>query len=717
MMDGMDLTQLRRLAENASGSSFIASSPAMAVCYAGLLYAKTQSPDDAFLYAQTLAKNGQEKRAVRLLERSGLLDPQFQPFEKRLEAVLLAVRSLATLDEWEQVLDLLEDASLPTRTSSGVGDDAEWVPVPPLPLDDGDDIGWAAFATAVHPSPHTVHPISRLCLWRGRAYLETGHPTRAAVYWKRALQIDSKCVEALDFLLGRRIVAPQEAYELITGLTLEPEVEWLRHYYLARIDLPPQDLTEDVKTNTKSGLATTPLFSMNGTAVDASSINITSPFMTTADITATDGSFEKDSSKTKTMKSAIQRDVDKAFNKLWEGYKLNQSSDLLAMAANRCYRRYDVQGSLKYCEDLSVIDPLCPTAGYVYIATLVALGHKRRLFGVAHDWVEASPKTARAWFAVGSYYYACERYRVAQRHFCRATRLDPRCPEAWIAFGCSFAACDESDQALASFRAAQRLAPGDHSSLLYMGMEYLRTNHLALAQHFLTSAFKTSGGDPLCLHELGVLAFLKGEHDAAIQWYLRGLSACQQSLKSTKAEDLIDACKDSYWEPTLFNLGQCYRKTRAFHLASRCFERCLALNPVSCQQIHILRCTWLIACLHFQLQNHPSIYAALAFTRHLTGDVDSAIDLYHQALSRKPDDPFSSEMLNRALQEALSGKLILNDIATTDGHLSRISGGAKEEGVASRQASNLEWSRRDASMMSEDGMNLSMDSSSTDVWT
>jgi hypothetical protein len=44
----------------------------------------------------------------------------------------------------------------------------------------------------------------------------------------------------------------------------------------------------------------------------------------------------------------------------------------------------------------------------------------------------------------------------------------------------------------------------------------------------------------------------------------------------------------------------------------------------------------------------------LAFTKHLAGDVDGAIELYHQALGRKPDDPLCSEMLNRALKEALS---------------------------------------------------------------
>ena len=44
----------------------------------------------------------------------------------------------------------------------------------------------------------------------------------------------------------------------------------------------------------------------------------------------------------------------------------------------------------------------------------------------------------------------------------------------------------------------------------------------------------------------------------------------------------------------------------------------------------------------------------LDFARHLSRDVDGAIKSYHKALNRKPDDPFSSEMLNRALAEAFT---------------------------------------------------------------
>lgn len=55
-----------------------------------------------------------------------------------------------------------------------------------------------------------------------------------------------------------------------------------------------------------------------------------------------------------------------------------------------------------------------------------------------------------------------------------------------------------------------------------------------------------------------------------------------------------------------------------------------------------------------KLQGSAAAASALGFARHLSGDIDGAIDSYHEALSRKPDDPFSTEMLNRALSEAIT---------------------------------------------------------------
>ena len=53
-------------------------------------------------------------------------------------------------------------------------------------------------------------------------------------------------------------------------------------------------------------------------------------------------------------------------------------------------------------------------------------------------------------------------------------------------------------------------------------------------------------------------------------------------------------------------------------------------------------------------------FSALGFTQHLAGNLDEAIESYHQAMSRKPDDPFASEMLNRAMRESLDmGAMII----------------------------------------------------------
>jgi tetratricopeptide (TPR) repeat protein len=104
-------------------------------------------------------------------------------------------------------------------------------------------------------------------------------------------------------------------------------------------------------------------------------------------------------------------------------------------------------------------------------------------------------------------------------------------------------------------------------------------------------------------------------------------------------KDCVDRCHDPYWEPTLFNLGHAYRKTRQFDLALGCFERCVALCP-----------------------DKFSPYSAVGFTKHLMGDLDGAIVHYHQALGCKADDPFSTEMLNRALRSALNSGLMLEGI-------------------------------------------------------
>ena len=589
----MDLNQIRNLAKYALGTATSTSSPEMAVFYASILFAKTQSKEDAYFYASTLHRNGEHRRAVRVLEDS---------LDENLEAVVLASQCLAELGEWQEACQLLHEASRLPHSANMLLDD--------------DEMGWETLAKISSPSPPTageIHVVARLALWRAKCYDATSHPPRAKVFWKRALQMDYQCVAALDSLLDRNLFTAEESVTLVESLPIPLSMDWLKQLYLARLPV----IVAASKSSAEADDENQPPSFMK--YHDASSIQLSASMSLSHQ--------EGDDSW-----SPITSRVEGALHQLCHVHKLDKAPEVLALAAIRAYRRYDLQTAFNFCQELIRIDPLASKAAFVHAATLLALNYKRLLFVLAHEWVKASPQSAKSWFAVGCYYYCCKRYHVAQQHFLRATRLDPLCTDAWIAFGCSFAACDESDQALASFRAAQRLAPAESSALLYMGMEYVRTNHLVLAQHALSAALP--GGDPLCWHEMGVVHFAKKEYDTAISWFQKALSAIVQLENAGHANDNpIELIQNSFWEPTLFNLGHAYRKTRNFDLALQCYEQCLVLVP-----------------------DNPSSLGAVGFTKHLQSNLEEAIDSYHQALAMKAEDAFCLEMLSRALEESLSFK-------------------------------------------------------------
>jgi len=221
------------------------------------------------------------------------------------------------------------------------------------------------------------------------------------------------------------------------------------------------------------------------------------------------------------------------------------------------------------------------------------------------------------WFAVGCFYHMVSDFESARRYFSKATTLNHRFAPAWVGFGHAFAAQDESDQAMAAYRTASRLFPGSHTPWLGIGMEYLRTNHLPLAMHYIKQAHAIAPHEPAVLHELGVLHYASGEYAEAADYFTR---------VAEHEGDYDDAAR----EPSIFNLGHACRKMRRFDEAIEWYRLALAIAP-----------------------RNASTYAALGFTHHLRGDPDGAIELYHQSLSLKPDDTFTCEMLKEALKDVL----------------------------------------------------------------
>lgn len=293
---------------------------------------------------------------------------------------------------------------------------------------------------------------------------------------------------------------------------------------------------------------------------------------------------------------------------------LRDSLDVASCRADLLYARGLFQECYVLCGTILGTDPHQPRALQLYIGAANELGKKGDLFVIAHRLVDQDPEAALSWYAVGAYYLCTRQFEQARKYLYKATTLDPRCAAAWIAFGNAFAALDEADQAMSAYRTAARLFPGLHLPFVGIGMEHLRTSNLVLADQNLRLARQLCPTDASVLNELGVIAFRNGDYVTAAS-HLEDALRCVPAVNKT-------------WETALVNYGHALRKLRRYEEARAQYSRALSMHPMS-----------------------APILGALAYTFHLEGRLDEAINAYHMALTIRPDDPFTSDLLGTAIEE------------------------------------------------------------------
>ena len=203
----------------------------------------------------------------------------------------------------------------------------------------------------------------------------------------------------------------------------------------------------------------------------------------------------------------------------------------------------------------------------LYCSVLTELKKVGELYYLAHRLVSANADSAIAWFSVGSYYFLINKYDVAWKYFKKANRLDKHFAAGWIAFGHAFAALDETDQAMNAYRTANRLFPGCHQASLYIGMEYLKLNHLQTALLSFQESMRINDTDPLVYNEMGVVLYKQQEYTQAQVNLAMALSLCHESTNS------------STYETILLNSAHCHRKLKDMDAAIECYEKCLTINP------------------------------------------------------------------------------------------------------------------------------------------
>eukprot|EP00929_Paragymnodinium_shiwhaense_P113542 TRINITY_DN81828_c0_g1_i1.p1 TRINITY_DN81828_c0_g1~~TRINITY_DN81828_c0_g1_i1.p1 ORF type:complete len:583 (+),score=114.60 TRINITY_DN81828_c0_g1_i1:129-1877(+) len=539
-----------------------------AVFYADKLVCLNRDPEDLYILAECFFKNREYRRVLHLLQKHSAVTKQ----DDRLK--LLAVQSLMECKEWDECLEYLEENTLQ----------------PGLMCDEDTKMS------------------SVFALLRGKVYEITENQESALQWYKKAVEYDPYCHEALDRLVGNHLLTLENEVALLRGLRLHEDDEWLRHLYAAKLGANALSRGREEDSDVISpGGSSSPGF------VQASLDAI---------MAAAEGAGDSLQERVQASCCSRQRRLRQATcdeNFAVDEYPMPHlpaalTSNGYALAAQST--RYFYQGDYESCYIISkrVLedDPYHLAVIPVYIASEVMLEKKSAVFYVAHQLVNAYPREAVAWFSAGCYYYVVKKYEHARRFFSKALALDHNFSPAWIAFGHAFAMQDESDQAMAAYRTASRLFPGSHLPWLFIGMEYLRTNSKPLAQQYLETARCLAPSDPHVLNEIAVVAFHRQDYRVAIDLF-------SQAVKLPGAPS----------ETICSNLGHAYLRCNAYDKALDAFKTAGRLNPRS-----------------------ASVLTGIAFILQLQGLLEDAIEYYHRALSIQHDDMFASDMLNYAVQEA-----------------------------------------------------------------
>jgi len=530
-----------------------------AIFYADKLVSLSQhAPDDLYTLAECYFKNREYRRVLHLLRKHS----EITNSDPRLK--LLTAQSLMECKDWEECLRYLEE-----NTSNA----------------DGAFDGKTA---------------SVFALLRGKVYEVTENLENALIWYEKAVKLDPYCHEALDRLIGNHLLTLEKEVSLLENLQLYAEDEWLRHLYAAKLAAARCGPSSVLAPDLAAGPGVQSLDSRN--------------LAEFPDSAAMDQKIWRGRARKRRLRQSS----------LGEDFALDeypmpclppalvQNGHALAAQSTSYFYEGDYESCYIISKKVLEDDPYHLATLPVHIASLVMLDKKNVVFYVAHQLVNAYPGSAVAWFCAGCYYYMIKKYEHARRFFHKALALDQNFAPAWIAYGHAFAHHDESDQALAAYRTASRLFPGSHLPWLLIGMEYVRTNSLQLAQQCLECARTLMPSGPHIYNEIGVVAF--------------------QQKNYSKACDLLEKAMQLACEPNetfCSNLGHAFLKCGAYDRALGAFRQATQLNPRS-----------------------ASVLSGIAFTYQLQGKLDDAIEYYHRVLSMQRDDVFANEMLNCAVQEA-----------------------------------------------------------------
>ncbi|KAK4147256.1 anaphase-promoting complex subunit cut9 [Dichotomopilus funicola] len=307
-------------------------------------------------------------------------------------------------------------------------------------------------------------------------------------------------------------------------------------------------------------------------------------------------------------------------------YGLAENADLLLARADLLYTQCRFKDALVITSSILQDDKTDFPAYPIHLACLYELRQTNELFLVAHDLADHHPDHACTWLAVGTYYLATGKIADARRYFSKSSMMDATFGPAWIGFAHTFAAEGEHDQAITAYSTAARLFTGTHLPPVFLGMQNHAMNNMTAAEEYLKSAYQLCRTDPLLLNEMGVVLYHQGRLKDSAKFFRQALLVAADTGADPRA-----------WLGARTNLAHAYRRMRYLDAALEEFD----------------------AVLRDGGGKNAAVLCAKALILLDSGRADDAARVLHEALAVNPQDPVATELLNKALEEAGVGDVVV----------------------------------------------------------
>ncbi|KAF2859730.1 TPR-like protein [Piedraia hortae CBS 480.64] len=401
-----------------------------------------------------------------------------------------------------------------------------------------------------------------MCYLRGLCFAQQNAFDRAKECYKDAVRIDIQCFEAMDQLMQNKLMGPAEEWDFLESLNFD---------------------------------------SISADQTDAQEA----------------AAFTRNLYITRLSKYARPAEFAAAMETLCTHYRLADNADMLLAQAETLFTSSRFEQALDMTSAVLDADAYNFACMPLHLALLFQLEQVNALFALAHDLADSHPQEPCTWLAVGTYYLATERIPEARTYFSKASLMNPHFGPAWIGFAHTFAAEGEGDQAIAAYSTAARLFQGTHLPQLFLGMQELALDNLAIAREYLTTAYNLCDRDPLLINEIGVCAFKEGSYEAAIRHFDLALRLSEEA-----------GAGPHQYRATRLNLAHALRRQKRYNEALEQFNEVIRLGRNDCDT-----------------------FASKALTLlELDRPLDATLAL-HQGLALSPQDPVAGELLTRALTQ------------------------------------------------------------------